>query len=233
MGLHGAGDTDIMSVAFDAVTNATGDGSGNHTASGVDRVVYLAYMIDAATITGATYGGSAMVEVTRLDNLDADRIVVVFRLINPPTGSQAFSVTGGQSWGEVTVISVTGAHQTTPEGTIASATGNSTGPTVNAVSAADELVLDFMQSFSTPTATAGGGQTERNNVVVNGVQRIGISHEAGAASVTMSWTLSAANDWEIHAIPVKAAAAGEAPGDEGGYMPFALPQSPARVLVFS
>lgn len=197
-----------MAVALDTVTTGTGNGAVNHTASGADRAVYLIYAIDAATITGATYGGTAMTEIARLNDLDADRIVVVYRLVNPATESQATTVTGGQGWGEVAVVSFQGVHQSLPEGTIATATGSSTGPTVDASSEVGGMVLDIMQAFSTPTATAGAGQTERHDAAVNGVQRLGVSTEDGAASVTMSWTLSASNDWEIHAIPIKAALSG-------------------------
>ncbi len=50
----------------------------------------------------------------------------------------------------------------------------------------------------------GAGQTQRYNVAPVG-RGAGGSEEAGAATVTMSWGLSTADEWSIVAVPLKPA----------------------------
>jgi hypothetical protein len=98
-----------------------------------------------------------------------------------------------------------GVNQTTPFGSFATATGNSAAPSVNATSAAADVVIDVLAALGTPTATAGSGQAGEWNQVTSGspsVRGAG-STKPGAASVTMSYTLSGSGQWAIGAIALK------------------------------
>jgi hypothetical protein len=78
-------------------------------------------------------------------------------------------------------------------------------------SSAGELVVDVVGYDRAYTLAAGEGQGERINLSGGTGVKIGASYEAGAASVTMDWTYSQAEQWAIIAVPVKPAA-----GTSGG-----------------
>jgi hypothetical protein len=137
-----------------------------------------------------------------------------WRLLAPTTGSAltiAVTLTGSVNIIEGFGVSYTGVNQTTPTGTPAGATGASTAPSVNVTSAASELVVDVVGAKAddaTETLVVGASQTSRGEegssdggtVFVYG----GVSEEAGAASVTMSWDMSPNNNnWAIAGSPLK------------------------------
>jgi hypothetical protein len=108
------------------------------------------------------------------------------------------------------VSTYSGVDQTTPVGTAVTAQSAGVGTTtatVNASSAASELVVDGMITRQGQTITAGANQTDRGNVTDSANWVAGISEEAGAGTVTMSWTLGSDNLWAIVAVPLKPAAA--------------------------
>ncbi len=108
-------------------------------------------------------------------------------------------------------VSATGVNQSTPTGTIASATGASQTPTVNATTVADDFVIDMVGYWSdgtTPLLTVGAGQTSR--LEIEGSPFLddawGMSTEtATGTSTTMSWSGSGAfaPQWGIYAVPLK------------------------------
>lgn len=96
-----------MAVAFDASSNATAGGgnlSWTHTPVGTPRgvVVLIAGDTGADDVTGVTYGGVAMTEVTGSPNVkaavEAGGTYVYFLGASIPTGPQTVTVTvsGGQ-----------------------------------------------------------------------------------------------------------------------------------------
>jgi hypothetical protein len=108
------------------------------------------------------------------------------------------------SWG---VVDFSGVNQSTPLGTLATANGTNSTPSVAVTSATDELVIDFMYSGYI-NITAGADQTivwEHDNTDNTSG---GSSTEPGTTSVTMSWTLANTGwdtRWLIGAVPVKPA----------------------------
>lgn len=109
----------------------------------------------------------------------------------------------------MTVSSYCGVDQATPHGTVATAAGSDTPVTVDVTSAAGEMVVDTI--FTHNAVTADAGQTETANVATNeGNHVVASSREAGASTVTMSWTQVAGDYWGAVAIPLKAAAAAAA-----------------------
>ncbi len=79
--------------------------------------------------------------------------------------------------------------------------------TVDVTSASDEVVVDVVGARNAASLTVGAGQTQRWNLGV-GVIDGGGSSESGAATVTMSWTLSDTFEWAIAGVSLKPTAGG-------------------------
>lgn len=198
--------------------------SFSHTSSGSNPCLILAisYSDDAGapavSVSGATFNGDSLsylsdtfTEIT--DAASGIRLHTEFwGLLNPDAGTFTCQVSFA---GVATPLSIAvraytlaGVDGTTPVGTGVKATGTSSGPSVDAASQTDGLVIDVL---TVPSAilsmSVGAGQTQRMNIDPFSVGRHGSSTEAGAASVTMSWTLDASEDWAIAAIPVNPLAA--------------------------
>jgi hypothetical protein len=203
-----------MAIAFDAVTPATGASTVtfSHTCgAGADRAIYVLVVENFnSVVTGVTYGGVAL---TQLGSWNFSNTVTlsVWRLINPASGANNVVVSQSASHNlNITAISFTGVHQTTPDGTPVHATGNNTAPSLTVPSAANELVLDVLGALEntagTVACTVGAGQTQRQNAQFQsggqGTQS-GVSTEPGAASVTSSWTLDNAANWNYAAVSIK------------------------------
>lgn len=214
-----------MAVAFDAASSGQGTGvtslTVSHTCSGSDRLLTVGASVSAGsppTISGVTYNSVAMTAMSGPTLFITFGRYSSWRLIAPATGANNIVASFGGTADEAAVggISFTGAHQTTPLGTVAEAEGTSTAPSVNAVSAADEIVVDHVYAFNSATAGAfsyapGAGQTERYDVnVSDNFGGAAGSTETGAASTTMSHTITTAGivtSWRTSAVGVKPAAA--------------------------
>jgi len=205
-------------ICFDAASSSTPASASSFTWShtvgtGANRILIVGVSIrnsSSQTVTGVTYAGTPLTNIGVKANSTVVRIEM-WRLVNPPSGTAnvvvtlsaaAKAVCGATSW--------TGVNQTTPLGTFVSATGSTNTPTVNATSATNEVVHDTVAAQGTVTATVGAGQTQRWNAVTSGgltssnVRGAG-SSEPGAATVTMSYSLSASASWAIGAVPLKPA----------------------------
>lgn len=196
-----------MAIAFDAATTGTAAGAGSLTfshsvgAGGADRLLVVAVSIDNRTVTGVTYGGTAMTSVGSATN--GAQVSHMWRLIAPATGANNVVVTlsGGGTDIVAVATSYTGVDQTTPLGTAATATGTSTTASVAVTSATDELVVDSVSS-NLGTLTVGAGQTQRGNTTA-GDNFGGASEEVGATSVTMSWTIGSSSAWASVGVSIK------------------------------
>jgi hypothetical protein len=214
-----------MALAFDAASTAKISNNAttitwSHTCTGSELglLVGVSYRNDVAqTITGVTYNGVAMTSVGTIAN-GGTVAVDIWKLSAPASGAHNVVVTFSANVGRAVTgaVSFTGAHQTTASltGTFASATGTSTAPSVAVTSAAGEIVLDTVGiNSSTVDATVGAGQTSLwNDVTANGgADKEGAgSTEAGAASVTMSWTTGSSHVWAIGGVSVVPAVAAAA-----------------------
>ena len=213
----------VFSAASEGNTGSTAVGSltVSHTvgAAGTNRILVVGVNIfsDSAplpTVSTMTYAGQSMTLLAaQEDGVAPSKIRTEMWYIKAPaTGTNNIAITFSASVRAVAGgMSYTNVHQTTPFGTPATAGGLSDAPSVTVSSAAGELVVDTVGRRQNPagtqTLTAGGGQTERyndksgtnddNNVLGAG------SEEAGAASVTMSWTANSPWKWAIVAAPLK------------------------------
>lgn len=213
-----------MAIAFDAATSAaTAQGTSaniSHTCSGSDRLLIVTVGTDgrAQSVTSATYNGVALTRAIRRQHTNTDAFAgfeELWYLVNPATGTNTLVLNLSTSMQVQAVISsYTGVHQSTPLGTAVGADGVSTGPSVIVGSAGDELVVDGLGFYKDPAAastlTPGAGQTRNGTQVsfANNFVHGSSSREAGAASVTMSWTSSQSDNWVLVAVPIKPAGAG-------------------------
>ena len=187
----------------------------SHPTAGSDRLMLVGVSIHnyaSETVSSITYNGVALNQVGASAN-GTDARVEIWRLIAPPTGTYDVVITFSAELTSVAragVMTFTGVNQAAPLGTFASATGSSSPATVNVTSAANELVFDTVgtESQSSPfSLTVGAGQTQRWNSAIMGYDRFlaAGSTEPGAATVTMSWTISPASavPWAIGAVSIK------------------------------
>ncbi len=182
--------------------------SWQHTiGSASNRILIVGVAIGGSTsptVSSVTWNGTALTQVTSGSVNGTNCRAEMWYLLNPGTGvGKTITVTlSGSARFTAGAVVFAGVHQTTPFDTFSSATGNSTAPSVAATSAATDVVIDVLAAAGTPTATAGAGQTSEWTQVTSGgtnVRGAG-SIEVGAASVTMSYTLSASGRWAIGAV---------------------------------
>jgi hypothetical protein len=158
------------------------------------------------TVTGVTYGGVALTRRAQVKN-NGDDFADIWCLVNPTVGTANVVVTCSSGTQIVAGISCwSGVHQTTAP-TSATATGDSTAtaPSLTISSATGDLVLDTVAFYSSSSGamSVGAGQTSRWNVDNGSANDSGCgSTEAGAASVTMSWSRGNTNNafWSIVAV---------------------------------
>ena len=187
----------------------------SHATTGSNRLILVGVSLHNyadESVSGITYNGVPLILVDSRANA-TDARVEIWYLIAPPTGPANVVITFGtelSSHARAGVMTFTGVNQSTPLGTFAWAIGSTSPATINVTSAANELVFDTVASEaqSEPfTLTVGAGQTERWNSAIMGYDRfLGAgSTEPGAASVTMSWSITPASSvpWAIGAVPIK------------------------------
>lgn len=180
--------------------------AGAKTTAGSNRigiVVAAGYMFGTSgTARGSfTWDGVAMTRLREYDgSADDDHWVGLYYILNPPTaGSTVTGTFAGNLTGGVVVASYQDVNQTTPFGTEAVARGVSGTASVDVSSASGELVIDALFFKNDPTV--GSGQT--NVGEANQADKYaGHSYEAGAGTVTMSWTATSA-DWVAIGVALK------------------------------
>ena len=174
------------------------------TAGGLNRLLIVAVHMNvvpntAAVVSGVTYGGVAMTQAQAITDAGNDTRTEIWYLLNPLTGSNSVVVTGTNlsataTQGLASATSFTGVDQTTPGSIAYQNNGNSGTPSSTLVSAAGELVVDYVTVRQAAVRTAtGAGQTLRYEatstapITTDDVLAL-MSTEPGAASVTMSYT---------------------------------------------
>lgn len=164
---------------------------------------------DAATITSATFDGSAMTALT--PNAGAVFFGVDTRMFglaigNKAAGTYAVVVTYSTSYEERGCGAAVwnNVHQVTSIGTPPTATtGTSTTPSITATTAANEVVFDHLNWWN-GTASVGANQTQRYNGG-GGQTDAGGSSQLGSDGGVMSWALSVSDEWTMLAVSLKPA----------------------------
>ncbi|HUT87703.1 MAG TPA: hypothetical protein VMX15_06435 [Candidatus Heimdallarchaeota archaeon] len=138
---------------------------------------------------------------------------LIFGLVAPESGTYNIVLTLGGTYEKEAVAAAIMVYkdvdQTTPIGTAVSALFDGVDPTVDVTSATGETVVDCMSMRGNGSLpVVGASQTERANASDNfAFGWIGSSEEAGATTVTMSWSGSEGFDNAIAAVPLKPVAA--------------------------
>lgn len=209
------------------VAPTTGNPQNNSVASGATSLAEASYTPQAgsnrivvaviscngdaaepASFSG-TFGANAM---TLLDSQANGAVVAMLYIkeANFPGTPATVTVNWTNAAGAVlNVYTLLDVNQTTPFGTVAKATGTSVTPSVVVTSEADDLVVDAvaMIALAADSFTVGSGQTSISSLH-NGsgsLIRGACSYEAGAASVTMSWTNGTSFSWATMGVTVNPA----------------------------
>ena len=218
-----------MAIVYDNASFADGNSASpsvSHTASGTDRFVAIGILaLGDETISAISYGSQTPTLIRRFNlGFGSSTTIWLYGLVAPATGAQTISVTKSASslWG-IGAVSYTGVDQTTPYDAYAEFENNSASPiTVDVASAIGDLVVD-LALVANSTATVGAGQTARINTNAAGdlgFRSFCMSEEAGAASVTMSWTSSGpAGRSGIIAVPLNASAPSDTTPDAFSFTP--------------
>lgn len=207
-------------VAFDAKTTGTTTTSSltiTHTTTGSNRLLLCcAGLSMQKTITGVTYPAGTNMTLHNAINFGTSDIDYprseIWKLAAPAAGANDMVITeSAAGYLNGCAISFTGVDQTTPVGTAVTAQGNGgNAVTVDVSSNSGDIVVDSTAHWQSTSITAGAGQTERANLVAGVGHYLGVSTEAGAATVTMSWTVgdtAASEKWVQNAANISAAAA--------------------------
>jgi hypothetical protein len=191
--------------------------SWSHTASGSNRYARVGFGASggsAPTASSITYGGSAMTSVAVRSDAGLAATAAIYGFIAPATTSQTISITfDTNAYGAAGSSSYTGVHQTTPSGAAFTNTASGAAQSVSVTvtdAVTGDMVSDVMKHYESLglNPTVGAGQTQRwlgDDGSFN--ENAGASDEAGAASVTMSWTGTSAQtqQWVIAAAAIKQA----------------------------
>jgi len=173
-------------------------------------------VVSSVTHNSSTAGWSTVIQATSA----AVERATILRKLAPDIVSSTVVVTMGGACADLgaSAVSLYGVDQTTPTAGATSAEGFATTITVNVTAAVNDMVLDCIyvwggSSSAGFTAAAGTGQTARANLILGTSSPIRLltSTEVGAATVTMSWTLTgtdADREWIQAGCAVKAAAVG-------------------------
>ncbi len=203
------------SVTFDAAQDS-GDlsnqtsGSWTHTTSGTNRylVVGLSGWDNSSSLTNVTvtYNGVALTKLGGAQTAGNNQ-AVLWGLANPALGSNTVAVNnipsdfaelGGGS------VSFTGAHLTSPTGTLVSETGGD--GSVNITLASGDLGVDILYSgIGAQQPAVGANGTERVSQFCCSEKWMMMATEGGAGTVTMSWTDAGGSEFAQAAVPIKVA----------------------------
>jgi len=199
-----------MGVIRDTYVSAEGGptASGSHTVNAnADRVVYLIVRamntLGDAGLGTVSYAGQTPTTVLAIGS--GNNRLGLYRLLAPPTGSNSFSATAtgsGSPICRVTVVGYSGAHQVTPEAdTDSYSASGGTSSSLSLTSEVGGMALDgiLISNYGVDPGplSVGGGQTVLDTGEWNPGPRAtdsGVSEEAGATSVTMSWSFSTTDE---------------------------------------
>jgi hypothetical protein len=201
-----------------ALDYTAGDQTIAYTVNASAELLVLGAVVvgGAGQISGITVGGNALTQLDTINNGSLVDVALWYRK-SPPTGSQGIAVDflSGTPTSQIGAITFAGVDLTNTFGTVVKGTtDNATARTEDVTAAVNDLVLDVVGAYhaAASTYTVGAGQTSRWAAALSGsTTRNGMgSTEAGATTVTMSWSSSTATYWGQIGVAVKAAAAAPA-----------------------
>jgi hypothetical protein len=138
-------------------------------------------------------------------------------LTSPTTGNQDlyFSFPDDQNAG-IWIMDVVGGDTTTPTSGVQTGTGSGPNTSLTVTSATGDIVVDVLAlQYTYRSPNVGSGQTEFTAQALSDTEGVA-SNEAGATSVTMSWTSINGDPWAHLAFNVKAGSGGGGSGKPSG-----------------
>jgi hypothetical protein len=217
-------------VAFDAAsectTNAATSLTCTHVSAGSDRAGYCAIThengsTDVSSVT-ATWNGVTMDIVFTDTATHASKHTRLFRLAGQATGSQSVVFDWGGASRAFSAVcgSFTGVDQADPDDAQVVVTNDLSGGTTDSVSsAAGDMALDILVTASSLNSAVDGAQ---GNTLINALfdgqtaNGLGMSYEAGAASVTTGWTWTGLANYVHWQININASSGGGGGSTGGG-----------------
>ncbi|NNF02796.1 MAG: hypothetical protein HKN22_08930 [Bacteroidia bacterium] len=141
------------------------------------------------TVTSVSYGSQNLTYSTSIQNPDNENRTEIWYLVNPTSGTNTVTVTISNPTPAIIGVSTfENVDQTTPISATNNYGSDSGNPSLTIASACGGLVYDVVSRDNSGSFTAGASQTELFDISQSGVMVGAASTEAGAASVTMSWT---------------------------------------------
>ena len=201
----------VMAVNVDASSSgSTADQASvtvSHTTAGANRLMLVGITMNPSgeSVSSVTYNGVNLTHVGTQEDGAALARVEIWSLVAPDTGTHDVVVNFtdlGHKGASVGVMTFTGVDQTTALGAFSGNSGLSASASTTVASATDDLVFGVVAVEKGTAVTPGAGQTEYWDIDVNANNGAG-TIEAGAASVTTSWT----NDlkkWSAAAVSIQA-----------------------------
>ena len=214
-------DNDNEAVATEVTSLTIGAFAVGNNAQRCMLVGFISYdstagdsVIASVSHNGSTTGWASV--ITELGPGSTTDRASIWRKVAPDAVTATVVITTGGTCSELggNALSVYGVDQTTPIAGATSAEGTTSQPSLNVAAATGDLVYDVMYAYGglTDSGVAGASQIERTNAIVYtyiGAQTLVLaSTEPGAATVTMSWTLTNITEWVQVACAIKAAAGG-------------------------
>lgn len=210
--------------AFNNVAATTLE-SASFAVGGSNRVLYVFVATGAGTPVAPSavkWGGSGGVSLSQIGTTidhHANGKFSLWRLIAPAAQTATVHVTWPSAQDERYFIAYAAkdADQTTPNNTVAQASGSSNTPSVAATSVAGDLVICGATFLDTGGTSETLSTTDTSRQEIEGADLVfegmGVSEKtATGTSTTMSWTISDPDPWGIFALAINGAAA-------GGYTP--------------
>jgi hypothetical protein len=187
----------------------------SHTTAANDNRILLVYagQFDAsgAIPTGVTYGGVALTRLNSKVIGGSFGNISIWYLADPDTGTGTIEITWAVTRGVQLGIAETWykVDQSGPFGATASGSAANDAGVARATvsSASGETVINVGACGDSVQTMTVVNETEVKNITA-GDARMATSYEAGAASVTMDWTLGSACDWGVLGVPLLGASPG-------------------------
>ncbi|PLK49628.1 cadherin domain-containing protein [Uliginosibacterium sp. TH139] len=207
-----------LNIVTGTTSTATTDTIGatsltfSHTVdAGSNSLLIVEYSTRGTTSPASiTWNGMALTRLDTVSNVDVVTTEIWY-LKNPGAGTANIVVTMPGPAKEFSVGATTflNVDQSSTFGTVAKATGIGSTASVNVSSASGDLVIDSLatrQQTGSPTLGAGQSQLWTNSPGIGSAEPRGAgSTEAGAASVSMSWTLTDSWEWASLGVSLNAA----------------------------
>lgn len=186
-----------MAIAFDASAKSSGSGINTltfaHTCSGSDRALVVNVVCDNSDkVTGVTYNGVGMTQVSKLQNTTS-RFTYLYLLLGPATGANNIVVsTSSLSYIEGNSASYTGVKQTgQPDATGSNSASSGTSLTTSLTTIADNCWTVLSALGQGGGIAAGSGATLRISQLVGAIlDSNGVVSPAGSKSMAHTQTAS-------------------------------------------